>query len=161
MLGLCHFIFWTFSHFHEKVFTVTINVTVTRVPRTFWNLAKNWKLIFWGQKCQNFDILYKTYMVLIIYSGINVYLKKSTFFSMFWYFLWFFENLNIYKKYTSNTRFGLFLLLPTYGNYRKSPEMPKSRTKWPVETGTSIIQLGFFTIAVAMHPNGPNCLRNK
>ena len=28
------------SFSHEKVFAVTINVTVTRVPRAFWNLAK-------------------------------------------------------------------------------------------------------------------------
>ena len=33
MLGVCHFIFATFPH--EKFFTVTVNVTVTRVPRTF------------------------------------------------------------------------------------------------------------------------------
>ena len=33
MLGLCHFIFATFPH--ENFFTVTVNVTVTRVPRTF------------------------------------------------------------------------------------------------------------------------------
>ena len=44
MLGLCHFIFATFSN--EKVFTITVTVTVTGVQWTFWNLAKNWKIIF-------------------------------------------------------------------------------------------------------------------
>jgi len=44
MLGLCNFIFTTFSN--EKVFTVTVNVTVTRVPPTFAKLAKIWKIIF-------------------------------------------------------------------------------------------------------------------
>ena len=41
MLGLCLFIFATFSN--EKVFTVTVNVTVTGVRWTFWNLTKKWK----------------------------------------------------------------------------------------------------------------------
>ena len=44
MLGLCLFIFATFSN--EKVSTVTVNVTVTGVRWTFWNLTKKWKLIF-------------------------------------------------------------------------------------------------------------------
>ena len=44
MLGLCHFIFVTFTN--DKFFTVTLNVTVTRVPRTFLELGKIKKNIF-------------------------------------------------------------------------------------------------------------------
>ena len=56
MLGLCHFIFATFSN--EKVFTVTVNVTVTGVRRTFWDLATKWKIIW---KCMMAAMLFKMY----------------------------------------------------------------------------------------------------
>ena len=41
MLGLCHFIFATISN--VKVFTVTVNVTVTVVPRTLKKVGKSWR----------------------------------------------------------------------------------------------------------------------
>ena len=90
MLGLCRFIFATFPH--EKFFTVTVNVTVTVVPPTFWNLAKNWKSIILGQKYFKLRIFFKTYMKVWVLR--HTFLKEKKWFSFFWYFLRIFE-----KKY--------------------------------------------------------------
>ena len=77
-----HFIFGTFSN--EICFTVN----VTRVPQTFWNLTKNWKLIFSGQKYQNLNIFHKTYMKVLRYT---FFFKEKYDFLFFPYFLQFFE----------------------------------------------------------------------
>ena len=97
MLGLCHFIFATFPH--EKFFTVTVNVTVTVVPPTFWNLAKNWKSIFLGQKYLTEGFFFKTYMKVWVLR--HTFLKEKNMFLFFCIFYEFLKkNISVSEKIT-------------------------------------------------------------
>ena len=87
MLGVCHFIFATFSN--EKVFTVTANVTVTVVPLEFWNLTEIWKNIF-KKYFEKYDIFgWNIYQSICTKDNIHDFLDK---------FLIFFIFLRIFQK---------------------------------------------------------------
>ena len=96
MLGLCHFIFITFTN--EKFFTVTLNVTVTRVPRTFLELGKNKKNIFLNIKTSTIKSEKNIYQTIHSTSFIFIFFGI---FTIFLYFSRFFENLNsiFWKNY--------------------------------------------------------------
>ena len=70
MLGLCDFIFATFSN--EKVFTIVVAVTSTLVQkmRNFRNFVmKNWKILILKEKIQfyNFNIGHKGHTIIEIF----------------------------------------------------------------------------------------------
>ena len=92
MLGLCHFIFATFSN--EKVFTVTANVTVTVVPLEFWKLTEIRKNIFLTFFSKRLIFFFKTYIKEYVLGLIFMIFKII--------FLFFFNFLRSFEKKISD-----------------------------------------------------------
>ena len=132
MLGLCHFIFATFPH--EKFFTVTVNVTVTVVPPTFWNLAKNWKSIFLGQKYLTEGFFFKTYMKVWVLR--HTFLKEKInfhFFNIFYDFLK--KNISFSEEkklqfYTIVSTAKFYNRIRFFGNFPETLGMSGSLENW-------------------------------